>query len=130
MLRNFGYSVTQKDNPIPTTSDIVLVCADPLHGDRHMWIADGYCSFKTICKEYTSTNMGLTWDLIYEAPNTTESYIHYNWGYDGYDNGFFLTDCTSLNPKDHITLDQNCYHDSFGVDHTFVSNFMFYSVSR
>lgn len=130
MLRNYGYSVTQKDNPIPTTSDIVLVCADPLHGDRHMWVADGYCSFKTVCREYSSKNRGATWDLIYEAPNTTESYIHYNWGYDGYDNGFFLADWTSLNPKDHITLDQNCDNDSLGVDHTFVSNFMFYSVSR
>lgn len=130
MLRNFGYTVSQKLNPYPTTSDLVIVFAETSSGEGHIWLADGYWSFKTVCKEYSSKNMGFTWDLIYEAPNTTESYIHYNWGYDGFDDGYFLTNVSSVCPNDYHLLDEDAIDHYFEDNRTFDSNFKYYEVSR
>lgn len=60
---------------------------DGIHAG-HCWIIDGY-QFKWFTDEiYTRPYMGTEWTLI-ESSEYKSCYVHNNWGWNGYDNGYF-----------------------------------------
>ena len=83
---------------------VIISARDSVEG-RHMWMIDGY---RNIIKRYTHqlVNPGLGPGLESEPTYETFHYNHYNWGWDGNYNGYFISGnyrCGSLNlNKDQI----------------------------
>lgn len=128
VLNNFGYDVERVDDPLMMGNGLMIIHANMSDERGHIWLADGYYYYITIDKEYVSSDHGLTWQCTLESGPRVTSYIHYNWGVDGYDDGYFLAESRSVRPGDCIYLDDNSLYHNFS--YTFNTNFKFYAVKR
>ncbi len=54
----------------------------------HIWIIDGCNYYSRKSQDYVSSN-GIDWEEYGEATYVTREYNHINWGWDGYNNGYF-----------------------------------------
>ena len=54
----------------------------------HHWIADGYASYTVNEHEYTKPSNNPVWEYV-DTYKTNYQYLHLNWGWDGYCNGYF-----------------------------------------
>lgn len=74
----------------------------------HMWVLDGY-SITTRYEEVWRRNFGLDFWWVYSSTSTTYESLHYNWGWNGYYNGYFspfVYDATG-NPDGSGNFSQN-----------------------
>ena len=94
------------------------------NGIGHAWVVDGYKSFTVHYQEYTVQN-GLIQDVYCDEYKTT-SYNHINWGWNGYDNGYFLSNVFNANCVDYI--DNGCSQLPNNEDRNYISNFKYYTV--
>lgn len=76
-------------------SGIILIRGQENNNAGHMWVADGYKYKKQEYRTYTRPQYSTKWTLL-----STEvqifSYNHFNWGYDGKDNGYFNENVFSM----------------------------------
>lgn len=75
----------------------------------HMWISDGLLNFKIRERYYESSDGGVTWVLKDTSYTEDYYYIHQNWGWHGYCNGYYYHVDPNARKKMDIkfTFDQN-----------------------
>lgn len=66
-------------------------------GVGHMWFADGFIFKKEQIDVYTKKADDIVWSFVESYTHTTES-IHFNWGWNGKCNGYFVTDVFRVQP--------------------------------
>lgn len=59
------------------------------NGSGHMWIVDGLLNFKIRERYYESEDGGKTWKLKDTSYSEEYYYVHQNWGWHGYCNGYY-----------------------------------------
>ena len=64
----------------------------------HVWVCDGMKNFRLRDRIYESTDNGVTWNLIDTSYSKYYRYVHYNWGWHGNCNGFYLDSATEAIP--------------------------------
>lgn len=64
----------------------------------HIWVCDGMKNFRLRDRTYESTDKGLTWNLVDTSYSSYYGYVHYNWGWHGNCNGFYLNSDTRAVP--------------------------------
>ncbi len=64
----------------------------------HVWVCDGMKNFRFRYRTYESVDNGITWNLIDTSYSGYDGYVHYNWGWHGYCNGFYLNSSTEAIP--------------------------------
>lgn len=92
--------------------------------EGHAWVVDGYKSFTVHYQEYTVQN-GLIQDVYCDEYKTT-SYNHINWGWDGSDNGYFLSNVFNANSVGY--LDNGCSKFDYDERINFTKNFKYFTV--
>lgn len=65
----------------------------------HMWVADGYKYKKQQLNMYTRPQNSTTWTL-FSSEIQIYSYNHFNWGWNGLDNGYFNENVFKTSSKD------------------------------
>ncbi len=67
----------------------------------HAWITDAYktmdCYENKYCIKPSISSSNEEWELIESKKLKTENFIHYNWGWNGYCNGYFNTGVFAVN---------------------------------
>lgn len=63
----------------------------------HAWLADGYLQYKITTRECTRDYGSLEWEILTEYEPYYVGYYHFNWGWDGGCNGYFMTDVFATN---------------------------------
>lgn len=67
---------------------IIYISGGVTTGGRHAWVFDGHKRIETRTSKYKREYGQLEWTLV--STSATESlYNHFNWGYDGDNNGYF-----------------------------------------
>lgn len=70
-------------------SGIILIRGDKANnGGGHMWVADGFKYKKQELRMYTRPQNSSNWTL-HSVETQVLSYNHFNWGWNGTDNGYF-----------------------------------------
>ena len=87
-------------------------------GGGHAWVTDAYKTMDYYEDLYRlrvgSGSNGEEWDFVESKKIKTSNFIHYNWGWDGYCNGYFFIG--AFNTKEPFTYDPGItsggnYHD-------------------
>lgn len=76
----------------------------------HMWVLDGTYALTTEQFSWTKTEYDHDWILDLHTIHTT-MYYHYNWGYDGANNGYFYGNIFNL--AQVVTPDTNINNNTF-----------------
>ena len=96
---------------------IVLFRGENYQGDAHDWIADGYLT--DVATEYVMEQVDAgnhpLWIIIDQYGSTTSYYNHFNWGWYGESNGYYLDNVFNtasyvLFPES-VTSNNNSYYD-------------------
>ncbi len=97
---NWEYSTTCHDILYHYTGSVLFLSAyqNGFAEGGHIWVCDGMKNFQLRYRTYESTDNGATWDLIDTSYSTYQGYVHYNWGWHGECNGFYLNSSTSAIP--------------------------------
>ncbi len=67
----------------------------------HMWVCDGIKQFQNRERYYESSDGGITWKLKDTTLGPVTTYLSYNWGWRGTDDGYFIDGLLPLNdPND------------------------------
>lgn len=99
LVSNLGFTISDtKDFSSSVYSDLgtgLAVVMGSMQSDgseAHMWLMDGYKIMKVIRRmySYTTTEDGRIIYTLESETTSYENYPHYNWGYNGVCNGYFL----------------------------------------
>ena len=80
----------------------------------HAWIVDGYRRIGNRYKEWHREQGQTQWSLVLET-YSSNLYVHFNWGHEGYYNGYFLTSRSFTNYTTGAS--SSYYADIFETSH-------------
>lgn len=89
--------------------------------EGHVWVADGAWVTGTIIKRYVYDPDGIIEYRLESVTDKVTRYLHFNWGYNGNSNGYFLENIYDLSKGSE--LDNPTYSQS---DFNFYKNLSFY----
>lgn len=81
---SFYYSTETLFNNLLDENKVAYVCGSDAAGTGHAWIADGTLTIKTSVTYYEEGK------IIWTKTIGDDKYIHYNWGWNGSCNGYYL----------------------------------------
>ncbi|MGM9846637.1 MAG: C10 family peptidase, partial [Muribaculaceae bacterium] len=132
-LRNFGYTVSNKINYYSGAEGdylghnyLMIACASREPDKSHAWVIDGYKYVHYERWRYERDNdprmlQPGEWELISHS-HTVNYYAHFNWGFRGYYNGYFLS--TRWQTENGVEYDfQHAIVDSlhYDIDKQFIT---------
>lgn len=85
---------------------VVYIRGSNSKGEGHAWVIDGTMDAINTCNDYVRPQGQLNWTLLSSVTSHTY-YNHFNWGYDGYSNGYFLSKVFDL--SNYGLLDEGVY---------------------
>lgn len=94
----------------------------------HGWIADGASKLSVHSTMWVRPIHQLEWTLHTDFGITTTEYVHYNWGWDGNCNGYFVAGIFNPNRSNDYDNENLFYSNSSGYNYT--NNIMFFTVTR
>lgn len=113
---------------------IILMRGSNINDIGHAWVVDGYYGFTihSLYYEYGFTNGMPDPPILMDEQFITHRYNHINWGYDGYNNGYFNDGVFSVYGDSYWYDDDNYVfllptHDE-EQEKTFQNNLLFFSV--
>lgn len=113
VMKKFGFGVSSHFdfskhdimNHFVRKNAIVLLSVQLYEGGGHMWVLDGFQRYQYTRTYYIKYEGDPIW-YPNGSGSQTVSYIHMNWGWNGYHNGWYASGC--FNPKKVIKLDEGC----------------------
>lgn len=94
----------------------------------HSWIADGASKLSVHSTMWVRSIHQLEWTLHTDFGTKTTEYVHYNWGWDGNCNGYFVAGIFNPNRSNDYDNKNLFYSNSSGYN--FTDNIMFFTVTR
>lgn len=90
-----------------------ILGTDPARNNAgHAWLCDGALQYKVQFKHYSSTDYGKTWKYDYTTMSQEQKFVHYNWGWYGYCNGYYVEGDFMPRHKHATTSDKKNYNGS------------------
>lgn len=136
-LQNLGLTVSNKYNYTTNcfatalqNNNIVYLLGDAINNNEtrgHGWVVDGHKHYVIHTYEYTKSEDDEMWFLAFDCGTHTEDYNHFNWGWDGNDNGYF-TDGVFNNQQTKM-LDDGSVHSDSTINYSF-SNLGYYIINH
>ena len=124
------YSSSTLETELANNRLILMSGDDNTTSVGHAWVVDGcdyynvrYREYMGIPEETLLGTISYNWILLQDI-TTTYKYNHINWGWDGYDNGYYSNGVFS--PINYAKLDDVNLHDTISAD--FCNNIDFFTV--
>ena len=95
----------------------------------HEWVADGIHKVSVHSTEWTRPMGQLGWTLTIDYGTQTTEYLHYNWGWDGNCNGFFVAGIFNPNSGSNYDNNKNWFYRNTS-DYNFTTSIQYFTVSR
>lgn len=95
----------------------------------HAWVADGIHKVSVHSTEWTRPMGQLGWTLTIDYGTQTTEYLHYNWGWDGNCNGFFVAGIFNPNSGSNYDNNKNWFYRNTS-DYNFTTSIQYFTVSR
>ena len=120
-LNNLGYTVgtwlfynTATVQSVINNGHLFLIYASTSGNDAHCWVLDGYKIVVITTTFYINTGLG---DPIIDRIETqTYNYNHFNWGWYGENNGYFLENVFDTSSVTYPDTNNNSYNYNFNVN--------------
>lgn len=131
---NMGYNVSTLDSYTDQSLERALALGKLMYmrGDDkddnggHGWVVDGAYKYTTRTELWVRPINQINWQYHSLIGTKTVEYLHYNWGWDGNCNGFFVSKVFA--PNRGAEYDDESYSNS--ISYNFVNNVMYFTVSR
>lgn len=128
-LASLGYTLSPIGNTINKMDaledgKLILMRGDDPSEGGHMWLVDG-CYHCIISEQGYFCSDGILWEPAGDPFITVQSYYHFNWGWDGCNNGMF--NANIYRPSGYSSLDNGC-SSSLDMNYNFGTSVKYFTI--